>query len=142
MILWKGIAVHHSATKDTKGVETEQFRRYHTEIKGWQDIGYHKVIEDIGGIYEGLDGRPAYMQGAHCIPINRTHLGVCFTGNFDLYEMQEEQLIAGARSIASLCAMIGAEPSDITRHSDWWDTACPGKFFPFEDLIEQVEARL
>ena len=142
MINWQGIVLHHSATKDTPGVETEGFRRFHKEIKLWQDIGYHGVIEDIDGIYEFLMGRPWYMQGAHCPGKNRTHLGICFTGNFDIYEMQEEQIITGARSIASLCSIIGAEPSDISCHRDWRDTACPGIYFPTERIIKEVEARL
>ena len=141
-MIWRGIVLHHSATKDTPGVETEGFRRFHKEIRHWKDIGDHKVVEDIDGIYEALDGRPAYMNGAHCPGKNWTHLGVCFTGNFDLYEMQEEQIIAGARSIASLCAMCGIEPSKISCHRDWRDTACPGIYFPFERIIEEVEARL
>ena len=139
---WQGIVLHHSATKDTPGVETEGFRRYHIEIKHWKDIGYHWVIEDIDGIYEALMGRPSYMNGSHCPRKNWTHLGVCFTGNFDLYEMQEEQVIVGARLIASLCVMNDIEPLSISRHSAWRDTACPGIHFPFDELIEEVEARL
>jgi len=139
---WQGIVLHHSATLDTPSVETEAFRRYHTEIRLWRDIGYHGVIEDIDGIYEFLMGRPAYMVGSACPGKNSTHLQICFTGNFDIYGMQEEQLIVGARSIASLCVMNDIEPSTISCHRDWRDTACPGEFFPFADLIEQVEVRI
>jgi N-acetylmuramoyl-L-alanine amidase len=142
MSRWNGIVLHHSATEDTPGVETEAFRRYHKEIKEWRDIGYHWVIEDVDDIYEVLMGRPAYMSGAHCIGKNRDHLGVCFTGNFDLYEMGEEQLVVGVRLIAGLCVMNDIRPSFISCHKDWWDTDCPGAYFPLDEIVDGVTERI
>ena len=139
MSRWKGIVLHHSATTDSNGVETEGFRRFHVEVRGWLDIGYHFVIEEIDDRHYALMGRPAYMSGAHCPGKNSTHLGICFTGNFGEEEMKEEQIEAGARLITSLCVMNDIDPSQISRHSDWRDTACPGSKFPFSELIERVK---
>jgi hypothetical protein len=138
MSRWRGIVVHHSATADSEGVETEAFRRFHIKERGWQDIGYHWIIEDIDGIYEALMGRLSTIQGSHCLYKNRDHLGVCFAGNFSVTEMDERQLIVGAGLIASLCVMNDIEPSNVSRHLDWRDTACPGNLFPFEELIVMV----
>jgi hypothetical protein len=141
MSRWQGIMLHHSATKDTPGVDREQFKRYHMKVRRWDDIGYHGVIEEVNGVYIPIGGRPAYMNGAHCparvngVSMNRTHLGLCFAGNFDLFEMPEEQVIVGARQIASWCVMNDIETTAITRHNLWRDTDCPGKLFPFDDII-------
>jgi len=139
MSRWVGIIVHHSATSDTDGVEREAFDRYHRSL-GWQAVGYHWIVERIDGDYQAIHGRPATMQGSHCPGKNQDHLGVCFAGNFHAGEMRSEQLIVGAELISSLCVMNDANPSNISRHSDYRDTACPGDLFPFDELVRMVRS--
>jgi hypothetical protein len=142
MSRWTEIILHHSATKDTPDVDTEKFRRYHMNVNGWNDIGYHGVIEDVMGVYQFLGGRPGYMDGAHCRGRNKFALGLCFTGNFDLYQMPEEQIVVGARQIATWCVMNDIEPNKIGLHRMWGQTDCPGSKFPEHIIISEVEKRL
>ena len=54
-----------------------EIRRWHVEERGWDDIGYHWLI-DRGG--ELLNGRPETVAGAHVKGQNATSIGVCLIG--------------------------------------------------------------
>ena len=71
---WKGIVVHHSATKTGT---VESFRRHHVNVNGWQDIGYNFVIYRNGSIHKG---RSLEINGAHARGRNATHIGICLVG--------------------------------------------------------------
>jgi hypothetical protein len=146
MIDWKGVIVHHSATEDGLAMDFEQLRRFHMEPppagRGWQDIGYHAVVEFVGHEYKAIDGRPLWLEGAHCPAQgqNRISLGICFVGNWDVQpDMDWGQLLAGAEKIAEWCRRFDISARRITAHRDWKATACPGRFFPMSELIASVE---
>jgi len=74
------VIVHHSATaRDT--TTTESIKKYHIDHNGWDNIGYHKVIEGDGSIHTGM---PINMVGYHCLygDLNYKSVGICLTGNF------------------------------------------------------------
>lgn len=75
------IIVHCSATKpDNNNVNAESIRRYHMDINGWSDIGYHNVILRNGTVQ---DGRPINRQGAHAKDHNHDSIGICLVGGID-----------------------------------------------------------
>ena len=47
------VIVHCAATPEGRDVATEEIKRWHTEERGWSDIGYHWVIELDGSTNEG-----------------------------------------------------------------------------------------
>jgi len=53
-----------------------------------------------------------------------------------------EQLIVGAELISSLCILSDVNPQQISRHSDWRDTACPGDLFPFDEFMRMVRTMI
>jgi len=53
-----------------------------------------------------------------------------------------EQLIVGAELISSLCVFIDVNPSNISRHKDYRDTACPGDLFPFDEFMRMVRTMI
>ncbi len=138
--MWKGIMIHHSATPDTAKAETEDFRRYHQNTRGWLDIGYNFVVEKIGKTYQVLCGRPLHVSGAHCPGKNRTHLGVCLVGNFETQEPEIEQLEVAARYVAGLCETLRIPVEAITQHGDHRQTKCPGGKFNLERFRGMVAA--
>ena len=80
------VLIHHSLTKDGEVVDWEAIRRYHREVNGWSDIGYHYGIERVGkGILLQI-GRPESQPGAHAkeMHMNSKSLGFCVVGNYDL----------------------------------------------------------
>ena len=71
------IIIHCSATAEGKDFKAADIRRWHVQGNGWQDIGYHFVI-DLDGTVEV--GRPVSKQGAHCSGHNKTTIGICYVG--------------------------------------------------------------
>ena len=57
---------------------------------GWH-VGYHYFIDKSGTITRT---RNHDEEGAHCIGMNRSSIGVCFAGNFDLTLPTPSQLAA------------------------------------------------
>lgn len=55
---------------------------------GWH-VGYHYVIETDGKLTQT---REHDEEGAHTIGMNRSSIGVCFMGNFDLHLPSDAQL--------------------------------------------------
>ena len=80
------IVVHCS---DTEEGTVESIRRYHIEVKGWHDIGYHYVIYRDGGIHEG---RPVEEVGAHVEGANQTSIGICLIGKDHFEQCQFDAL--------------------------------------------------
>lgn len=70
------LIIHHSASPLNTTVE--DIRRWHVDGNGWDDIGYHHVISQLGIVYKGRD--MAY-QGAHTKGSNSDSIGVCVVGN-------------------------------------------------------------
>jgi N-acetylmuramoyl-L-alanine amidase len=77
---WEGVVIHHSAT--SPNTKAESIKRYHVEERGWDDIGYHWIIEADGRI---VQGRSESTVGAHALnpkpSRNQTHIGICVIGN-------------------------------------------------------------
>ncbi len=69
--------IHCSDSPPGRGDTAEDIHRWHTE-RGFDCVGYHKVILEDGTIE---DGRPEYLRGAHAGRYNATSLGVCLVGN-------------------------------------------------------------
>lgn len=71
------IVLHCSATPNGDGRFTrERIRQMHLE-QGWQDIGYHFVIEVGGAIRKG---RPEAQAGSHVRLHNHDSIAVCMVG--------------------------------------------------------------
>lgn len=136
----EGILIHHTASRDTSGCDTQAIRRFHVLDRGWRDIGYHFVCERIGEEYEVLCGRPIHLDGAHCPGKNATHLGFALIGNFEDGDPPGEQLIVAAKHLAALCDAFGLETSSIEPHSAYRATACPGSQLDVGQLRELVES--
>lgn len=142
MPTWTHIMIHHSAGGDSDGVELEMYRRWHVEGRGWQDVGYHAVAEEVDGAVQVLAGRPLYMSGAHCPGWNSKAIGLCLAGNFEEGEPPEDQLRVAAKWVAGMCFALGIPPENILRHRDHRATACPGKHFDLSAFRSRVRTLL
>lgn len=124
------IIVHHSATSEGT---VESFHRFHVYNNGWYGIGYHYVIYKDGSVHAG---RPLTVVGAHTSGHNQNSIGVCLVGNFESEQPTAAQYKALAELISYLEAQLGRS-LNVTRHSDYNQTACPGKNYDFTE-VEKV----
>ena len=73
------IILHCSATREGQDIKAADIKRWHKE-RGFDDIGYHYVI-DLDGTIE--KGRDEALLGAHCKGHNATSIGICYVGGCD-----------------------------------------------------------
>lgn len=120
------IILHHMASEGT----AEDIHRIHLN-NGWSGIGYHFFVRLNGKIYEG---RPIDKVGAHTVGQNAHSIGVCFEGNYENRTiMPYEQLQAGRELLEYLKNKY--PKATIGKHKDFQSTACPGKYFPFDEIV-------
>ncbi len=101
------IIVHHSAGSNVTTDYTEEVRNIyllHTQVNGWNDVGYNFLIGRDGVVYEGRDGQGLMdgdnVLGAHFCSQNSGTMGICLMGNFN-------DVQPSAASIAALDQLIG-----------------------------------
>jgi N-acetyl-anhydromuramyl-L-alanine amidase AmpD len=73
------IVVHCSATSPSQDYTVEALERDHLK-RGFRTIGYHFYIRRDGTLTRH---RKLLEVGAHCKPINRCSIGVCYEGGLD-----------------------------------------------------------
>ena len=73
------IILHCAATREGQDIKAADIKRWHKE-RGFDDIGYHYVI-DLDGTIE--KGRDESLVGAHCKGHNATSIGICYVGGCD-----------------------------------------------------------
>jgi hypothetical protein len=152
------IIIHHSAGSNTDTDYTNVIRNiyiYHTEVRGWSDIGYNYLIAQDGTIFKGRDPgtlKQDEVLGAHFCNSNTGTLGICVMGSYS-------ELAAPAISIQSLVDLItwklGKDSIDplgiyphplnqnlpvIAGHRDGCSTECPGDsiYYSLESIRNQV----
>lgn len=122
---------HHSAGNGS----VEQIHQIHKN-NGWSGIGYHLYVRTDGTIYQG---RPINMIGAHASNNNYDSIGVCFEGNFETSNMTDKQIEAGKEIVSYLKNKY--KNIYFQKHKDVSSTACPGKNFKFDTIVENVSAK-
>lgn len=132
----EAIVLHHSASGPTTTIQ--DVHRWHL-ANGWSGIGYHYVIYADGQIWTG---RPEDTVGAHAYysakqEANSNGIGVCLIGNFETgkpTQAQLDSLVWLIRDIRTRHLGIAVQG-----HKDVMPTACPGKNFPWAELIRRLE---
>ncbi|QWC84041.1 VCBS repeat-containing protein [Nocardioidaceae bacterium] len=114
---------------------------YHTQSRGWSDIGYNFIVDRFGRIWEGRAGgvdRP--VVGAHTLGYNEYSFAMSALGNFEEVQPREKMIDAYARLFAWKLSLHGVSASStsqyvgsrtfpaINGHRDAGSTACPGRF--------------
>jgi len=121
------IILHHSASSNAS---VQDIHKYHIKGRGWMGIGYNFYIRKDGSIYRG---RPENTVGAHAENYNNRSIGICAEGNYESEKMSDAQKQA---IIALLRELKQKYPNaQIKRHKDFAATSCPGKNYPFDEII-------
>jgi len=133
------IVVHHSASHWGCA---EVFREWHLE-RGWQDIGYHCVVNNgyinykswasrrskSGWLGAVEAGRPLALAGAHCPGLNQESIGIVCVGNYMVDKPPVTVWNALVAQCAFYCVEFDIDPDRIFYHRDRRATACPGRRF-------------
>lgn len=129
----KYLVVHHTESPD---VSAEEVNRWHKE-RGWLGIGYHFLIRTNGNIERG---RPANVQGAHAgAKYNSCSLGIALAGDFTSLLPTDAQISSVAGLLKEL--MQSHRGAQIVPHKALSATACPGKLFPWAELMKRLEEK-
>ena len=122
------IVIHHTGFPDIdKDSTAAAIHKFHKETNKWAGIGYHYLIRKDGTIEQG---RRPEMIGAHAYGHNKTSVGVCLAGNFDIGKPTERQMAAVKELCSWLCQKYKLDPMKkgvIVGHRELNDTSCPGK---------------
>lgn len=138
----RGIVIHTAGVAGDPSAAS--MRKYHREVNGWRDIGYHYVIRKGGRLEMGRTGLGAHTNGA-----NDT-FGICISGDGDSEPWtlaQRERAISLCRELCStyewsaerICghreapAGLGAKPTGKT---------CPGGLVDMNEFRAAVAAAL
>ena len=121
------IVLHHAATEKCSVTDVH---RWHL-ANGWSGIGYHFIVRKDGSIHRG---RPLDTVGSHTYGENSDSIGICFEGNFETETMSAAQIQAGAELVAYL-KWLYPSIKTVGKHKDYCATACPGKNFPFDAIV-------
>jgi uncharacterized protein with LGFP repeats len=142
---FKAVVVHHTAgsndyTRKESAAIVRGVYAYHTQSRGWCDIGYNFLIDRFGTVYEGRDGgirKP--VRGAHAGDYNVNTTGISLMGNFDLVKptpaMRQSLISLIAWRLGTAYHHAYGKPfvfdhriSRISGHRDVMPTACPGQY--------------
>lgn len=118
------IIVHCADTPEGRDVRAAEIRRWH-KAKGWNDVGYHYIV-DIDGTIE--PGRPVEQMGAHVSGHNANSVGVCYVGGCDTKgKAKDTRTEAQKSSLVLLIKFLKAQYPDakVYGHRDFAAKACP-----------------
>ena len=130
------IVLHHEAGYGT----AQGIHRQHLG-QGWSGIGYHIYVRIDGSIYRG---RPIWAIGSHAYGFNYNSVGICAEGYYHprtdggrvdkvMPLLQKNSLIEVGRYV------LNEYPNaKIVRHRDLMATACPGQYYPYDEIVNSI----
>lgn len=151
------IILHHSGTNATNGINDpdgqqiyEAICRNHHERavkEGWitvipnYKVDYHFLIGPTGKVF---NGQPIEMVGYHCgnKAMNLKSIGICLLGDFEKTIPPKTQVDALINLLVVLIKKFGIIIENVKRHKDIVNTDCPGKYFPFNTIINEVKNKM
>ena len=133
------IILHHSKTKDSGTVSWDAIVKYHKEVNGWTDCGYHLGLEDVAGKVKLMIGRPLTEYGSHCMGKNTGSVGIVTVGDMDSEKLSLDKELMLTDLCVFLCLTLGIKPSEIYGDRDFHPTkTCPGNIFPLRRIKENI----
>ena len=156
----KAVFVHHTdGANDYSCADSASVVRgiyaYHTQVNGWNDIGYNFLVDKCGTVFEGRKGGTDLpVLGAHTYGWNRESAGIAVLGEYTSTSASNAALTSISRIAAWKLGQYGADPAGtvqltagasqknyfgtsftagstysfnrISAHRDGYNTQCPG----------------
>lgn len=124
------IIVHHP---DAINASPEDIHQWHLE-NGWAGFGYNEYIRKDGTVYIG---RGDYI-GAQCANMNSKSYGICCEGNYDIEtEMPQAQFNSLVERVKYNSNRF-KNYQETVPHNRFNSTSCPGRYFPFDKIINSI----
>lgn len=171
---WQGIVLHHSATVDGKTNDWDAIRRYHTSYRidgnivtaavfkqrqaakqgqhfeePWTEIGYHLGLEMVNEELKICRGRSLLFDGAHAQGFNKTHIGICLVGNYDVAPPTSDQLQLLATICIELQAIYKIPKEKVIGHRETYlllgkpvGKTCPGSKFALDGFRSRLTSTI
>ena len=139
----KEIIIHCTGTVPSRSITVETIRNYHVRVKGWEDIGYHFLIDADGVCW---NGRNIEKPGAHCKYRNKESIGVAYVGglHFDgetpMDTRTTPQKVALVKLVKNLMFKYDITQENIHCHNEFSSKACP--CFTIESFREELRASM
>lgn len=112
-------------------------------VKGWDDIGYHFLIDADGATHVGRDIERA---GAHCVGRNSNSIGIAYVGglHYDAGTPMDTrttpQRNALIRLVLTMMKRYDLQITDIHCHNEFSTKACP--CFTIESFRDEIRAHM
>jgi hypothetical protein len=151
------VFIHHTATTNSYNAQdsaaiVRSIYAYHVKNNGWQDIGYHLLVDKFGQIFEGrYGGLDRALVGAQTLGFNAHSAGIAVIGTFNSSGPPAAAMTALKQITAWRMDRANIDPSGATTmisagnpryaagravslrtisgHRDVYDTDCPGNAF-------------
>lgn len=125
------ILIHHT---DSSGNYTWQQCNLDHKANRWACCGYNEIIYKNGDVYICRGDN----IGAQCSGMNSQSYGISLIGNYDKEAtIPESQFAALIERIKYHKARL-PNKIKIAPHKQFYKTSCPGKFFPFDELLLRI----
>ncbi len=146
---WKYIVLHHTASEagSVESIDADHRTRKDAQGNPWRGIGYHFLIGNGHGMQDGEVAATfrwkKQCEGAHAgdSVYNNQGIGICLVGNFQEAPPTPAQWQSLQLLIRTLRRECRIDHAGIVRHTDIKATACPGKQFPWDQLLRVEQAR-
>jgi len=129
----RNIIVHHTSRVN---MTAEQCHEFHQKERGWSGIGYNFFIEKDGTIVEGR----GHHVGAHAYGFNRTSIGICMTGDFDIENPTYKQWTSFLKLSVYIMKQYQLSPHQVLGHRELEGVqkSCPGKLVNLNEVRHQI----
>lgn len=121
------VAIHHSATLTGDGLA---FARYNVTNRKWRGTSYWLVVRRSGLVQKCCNMTDVTP---HVGSSNRSAIGICFEGNFDMQEPTASQWQAGVEAVASTIRSLEkarqVKPKGHREYPGYFWKSCPGRRF-------------
>jgi hypothetical protein len=126
----KYIIIHHLKAKSATWQDID---RWHRE-QSWDCIGYNEYIKKDGTVYICRGDN----VGAHCAGYNSVSYGIACEGDYDAENTMPQAQFDALVSRINFNKAIFLNYKCTVAHSYFYDTACPGKYFPLAQVLEAI----
>ncbi|MDP2628853.1 MAG: peptidoglycan recognition family protein [Nanoarchaeota archaeon] len=128
------IIIHHSQRQN----DFPEFIRQRHIQRGFEDIGYHWLVDAEGNLYKGRDEK---FIGAHVFGHNKDSFGVCLIGDLDKAHPTKKQISTLIEFLRDKAIQNKISTENILGHREFPNVTktCPGKFVDMEEIRRLVE---